>query len=222
MSHSRFLILALIFTVISACIPRTSQLGEATPPPSVTLTITAPGPMPTWTPGYAQAFTIEIMIGCGRGGNGTYFTTLSGVALCFEEPGFFEASGEIDYFVLMVRYRGVPELQVWGYGVLKNILPTATPHPALPSGPTFTPVPPYILTLTPAWPRPPTPSVLRRITLEAKGYCEKPISSTSLERVTVCFAEPTQSLFEYWTVTISRELPPRAQHGLVEWSPPTP
>lgn len=216
MSHSKFLISALVLICIVACVPRADHPGESTLPISITPTTNAPEPMLEWTPGYSRTFTIEIMVGCGRGGSGTYFTTPSGVALCFEEPGFFEASGRIDYFILMVRYRGVPEIQVWGYDVLESILPTASPRP------TFTPVPSHILTLTPAWPEPPTPSTVRRITLEALGYCEKPISSISRDQVTVCFAEPAQSLLEYWAVTITRDLPPRARHGFIEWSPPAP
>jgi|SRR5581483_779485 len=219
----KYLISVVFLTVGVAC-------GAQTP--RTTLTAETPRSTPTLTPLPIHAtFKIELWLNCGMemAGSSSVFPQIEygKVKLCFEDPRFYEEQGAIDYFVIMVTHKySSPILQIVRYGQLENFLPTATPIP------TETPGPPPSLphvqptSSAPPYPVAPTPYILRTMTLEVNGICAKPVSSTSLNQVNVCFAIPDEQQeiqgIEYWSITILRARTPTAKYGLLEWSTPTP
>ncbi len=220
MHHIRFLTLVPLLILSGAC-------GVISP---TLVTVATPTPQDTPLPIH-QTFKIELWLNCGMemAGSFSVFPQMEygKVKLCFEDPEFYEKLGAIDYFVLIVTHKYLsPKLQIVRYGQLENFLPTATPYPTQMPGPTPTFPRVQRTPSAPPYPMAPTPYVLRTMTLEVNGICDKPVSSTSLDKVVVCFAIPEEQEemkgIEYWSVTILRARTPTAQYGLLEWSTPTP
>jgi hypothetical protein len=232
MYRSRILFLTLILIFVVACSSQPISRGAiAETPMAATQAVNAPSPTLTDIPlPIRRTYTIVLKYACGRDGGGdSGYTADGGILLCFSSPGHWEQQGIIEYFVLIVTHKSSsPRLDIHRYDLLQGIIPTPTPTATSTSvsTPTFAPtLPASIRTLTPAWPVPPTPITVRVITLEVEGYCERPSSSTTLDRVNLCFAVPpgrdNQGIIEYWTLTVTRDLTPTVKYGLLEWATPT-
>lgn len=177
-----------------------------------------------------STYSLVVKYNCGVSANGVTELLAGGVALCFEEPGFFEARGNVDYFLLMVTHKASSaRLDTVTYNLLQGLVPTPTSTATTTPGPTPTSLPTLpasILAKTPTYPVPPTQVTVRTIMLNVTGYCDKPTSSTSMNHVTVCFAVPPgkehQGTIEYWTITVTRDLTPTVKYGTFAWSTPTP
>jgi hypothetical protein len=190
---------------------------------------------PTSTPMFTalpiqSTYSLVVKYNCGMSANGVTEFLAGGVALCFEEPGFFEARGNVDYFLLMVTHNASSaRLDTVTYNLLQGIVPTPTPTATTTPGPTPTylpTLPASILAKTPPGHIPPPPVTVRTITLDVTGYCNKPVSSTSMNHISVCFTVPpgqeNQWTIEYWTITVTRDLTPTVKYGTFEWATPAP
>ncbi len=201
-----------------------TSVGRFTSTPSATPTLT---PIP-----FQRTFKVVMKHSCGMSANGTSGTSFDGVVLCFEEPGFFEQQGNIDYFVLLVKHPdSEPSLSVYYYGLLREVIPTPTPTTTRTPSPTPTPGPSPTATFGPTPTRGgaravSTPVIVRTITIDTKGFCGTPTSSVSFDRITLCFSTPPgqrgQGNMEYWTIAVTRDLTPTVKFGLLAWATPHP